>query len=109
MGTEECWRHLQVVKEIGHDKEKKATAQSLFHAIRSEPSAFVTQISPKPLFMTVCLQDSVIDPRVQLEAFARAGEPKELLGLDCGYFSAYRDAFFEENIAAQLAFLRKYL
>lgn len=76
LGTEECWRHLQVVKEMGHEKENKVTVQSLFHAIRSEPSAFISQISPKPLFMTVCLQDSVIDPRVQLEVFAKAGEPR---------------------------------
>ncbi|RSM00807.1 hypothetical protein CEP52_008923 [Fusarium oligoseptatum] len=101
LGTEECWRHLQVVKEMGHEKENKVTVQSLFHAIRAEPSAFVSQISPKPLFMTVCLQDSVIDPKVQLEVFSRAGEPKELLELDCGHFNAYRDGFFEENIAAQ--------
>ncbi|RMJ04752.1 hypothetical protein CDV36_014577 [Fusarium kuroshium] len=109
LGTEECWRHLQVVKEMGHEKENKVTVQSLFHAIRAEPSAFVSQISPKPLFMTVCLQDSVIDPKVQLEVFSKAGEPKELLELDCGHFNAYRDGFFEENIAAQVAFLSKYL
>ena len=97
LGTEECWRHFQVVEKMGHEKENKVAAQSLFHAIRAEPSAFVGQISPKPLFMTVCLQDSVIDPKVQLEVVSKVGEYKELLEVDCGHFNVYRDGFFEEK------------
>jgi hypothetical protein len=42
LGTEECWRHYQIVKTIGHEKENKITLQSMFHAIRAEPSAFIT-------------------------------------------------------------------
>ncbi|KAF9775540.1 hypothetical protein IL306_006343 [Fusarium sp. DS 682] len=109
MGTEEAWRHHQIVKEKGYVKENKVTVQSFFHAIRAEPSAFISQVSPKPLFMLVGLQDSVIDPQLQLETFAKAGEPKELVKMDCGHFHVYRDQVFEDNIAAQIAFLNKHL
>lgn len=109
MGTEESWHHLQVFKSMGFEKENKVTIQSLFHAIRAEPRAFISQISPKPLFMTVSLKDTLINHKTQLEAFAMAGEPKELLKLDSGHFDVYRDEAFEENISAQIAFLRKYL
>ncbi|KAF9771385.1 hypothetical protein IL306_010977 [Fusarium sp. DS 682] len=109
LGTKESWDHLQIVKERGHMRENKVTLQSFFHAIRAEPSAFITQLAPKPLFMVVALQDSLIDPQAQLKVFATAGEPKELLELDCGHLLVYRDNVFEKNIAAQIAFLKKHL
>jgi cephalosporin-C deacetylase-like acetyl esterase len=109
LGTKESWDHLQIVKERGHMRENKVTLQSFFHAIRAEPSAFITQLAPKPFFMVVALQDSLIDPQAQLKVFATAGEPKELLELDCGHFLVYRDNVFEKNIAAQIAFLKKHL
>jgi uncharacterized protein len=81
----------------------------MFRAIRSEPSAFVPQISPKPLFMVVALQDSILDPQLQLKVFDTAGEPKELLKLDSGHFGVYQGRYFEENVSAQIAFLKRYL
>jgi hypothetical protein len=53
--------------------------------------------------MAVSLRDSVIAPEVQPEVFKRAGEPKELLELDCGHFDVYSDNYFEQNISAQIA------
>ncbi|KAF2971713.1 hypothetical protein GQX73_g1779 [Xylaria multiplex] len=109
MSTEESWNHYQDVTALGHNKENKITLQSMFYAIRSEPAAFISQISPKPLFMTIGLHDSLIDSQLQKQVFSNAGEPKELLKLDCGYFDVYKGRRFEENISAQIAFLKKYL
>lgn len=108
LGTEECWDHHQVVQRFGHEKENKITLQSMFHAIRSEPRAFICSISPRPLFMAVGAKDSILSPQLQLEAFDQAGEPKQFLELDCGHFGAYR-SHFEENVSAQIRFLEKYL
>jgi fermentation-respiration switch protein FrsA (DUF1100 family) len=109
MGTEESFRHYDFSRTLEPNRDNKITLQSLFHAVRSDPQNFILQIAPKPFFMTVSLKDSLIDPQIQLDAFQAAGEPKELLKLDCGHFEVYRDGFFETNVAAQIAFLDKYL
>ncbi|CAG9982953.1 unnamed protein product [Clonostachys byssicola] len=109
LGTEESWYYSQTVKAFGQKKENKITLQSLFHAIRAEPSVYATQLSPKPFFMAVGLADSLIDPKVQLDVFEMAKEPKELLKMDCGHFDVYQGGHFEENISHQIEFLRKNL
>ncbi|KAL2814695.1 Alpha/Beta hydrolase protein [Aspergillus cavernicola] len=109
VGTEETFRHYQHTQSFEPRRENKITLQSLFHAIRSEPKNYVVKLRPSPLFMAVSLKDSLIDPQIQLDAFHTAGEPKELLKLDCGHFEVYHGCPFKKNIAAQLAFLDKYL
>lgn len=84
LGTEECWHHNQRVEANGIRKENKITVQSLFHTIRSEPCAFIPEISPNP-------------------------KPKELHQFDCGHFDVYLGETFEKNISAQVSFLKKYL
>jgi fermentation-respiration switch protein FrsA (DUF1100 family) len=109
MGTEECFHYHQATKHIVPDKENKITLQTLFHAIRAEPSAFVTQISPKPLLMVIGLRDSLISPELLQGVFNTAGEPKRLLKLDCAHFGVYQGDFFEKNVASQIAFLNEHL
>ncbi|KAJ5677530.1 uncharacterized protein N7477_003163 [Penicillium maclennaniae] len=74
--------------------------------MQSETKKYVPQISPQPLFIVVSFKDCLIDPQVQLDASNNAGEPKELLKFDYGYFLVYRTGYFEENVAA---FLQRYL
>ena len=109
MGTEESWYFSQVVKDMGPPKENKITLQTLFHAIRAEPSAFISKISPKPIFMAVAVRDSLIDSKLQQEVFEQAGGPKQLLKLDCGHFDVYDGKFADESMDAQIAFLKKHL
>ncbi|GKZ24479.1 hypothetical protein AbraIFM66951_010703 [Aspergillus brasiliensis] len=109
MGTEESFHHWNFSRTLEPNRENKITLQTLFHVMRSEPQNYIAHIAPKPLFMTVSLKDSLINPQIQLDAFQTAGEPKELLKLDCGHFEVYRDGYFETNVAAQIAFLDKYL
>ena len=109
MGTVDSYEFSRTVEAMGQRKENKITLQTLFHLIRAEPSAYTPQISEKPFFMAVALRDSLIDSKRQQEAFEQAGEPKELLALDCGHFDVYDGKFGEESINAQIAFLKKYL
>ncbi|PKX93527.1 alpha/beta hydrolase [Aspergillus novofumigatus IBT 16806] len=109
MGTEECFRHYADIRNIEPFRVNKITLQTLFHVMRSEPQEYISQISPKPLLMVVGVRDSLIDAQKQIAAFQKAKEPKELLELDCGHFDIYRGEIFEQNIATQIAFLKKYL
>lgn len=109
MSTIESWHYYQRVEALEQYKENKITLQTLFHAIRSEPSAFVPHISPRPLFMAVSLHDSLINPQLQIKAFDTAAEPKTLLKLDCGHFDVYENEYFEQNVSAQIDFLVKSL
>ncbi|OAG33984.1 hypothetical protein AYO21_11884 [Fonsecaea monophora] len=108
MATEESWHYYQHIKELGIDKENRITMQTLFHAIRSEPSAFVPFLN-KPLFMAIASNDSLISPSKQQEVFETAKDPKALVRFDSGHFSLYEGALFEKNIAAQIDFLHNHL
>ncbi|KAE8358946.1 Alpha/Beta hydrolase protein [Aspergillus caelatus] len=109
LGTEECGDYWQIIKNFKPEKKNAITLQTMFHTIRSEPSAFVDQISPKPFFMAIAGHDSLIDPSLQVNVFGKAQEPKELLKLDCGHFQVYQGEHFEVNVLAQIAFLKKHL
>ncbi|QKX59076.1 uncharacterized protein TRUGW13939_06206 [Talaromyces rugulosus] len=109
MGSEECFHHYADVRNLEPRRENKTTLQTLFHIMRSEPQSYVSQISPKPLLMVVSLKDTLIDPRQQVAVFNEAGEPKQLLKIDCGHFDVYRGESFEGNVLTQVAFLDKYL
>ena len=109
MGTEECFHYYQVTKQITPDRDNKITLQTLFHAIHTEPGAFIGQISPKPLLMTIALQSSLIDPKQRESLFNTAREPKKLLKLDCGHFDVYQGEVFEKTVPAQIDFLQQYL
>ncbi|KAE8411363.1 Alpha/Beta hydrolase protein [Aspergillus pseudocaelatus] len=109
LGTEECGDYWQIIKNFKPEKKNAITLQTMFHTIRSEPSAFVDQISPKPFFMAIAGHDSLIDPSLQVNVFGKAQEPKELLKLDCGHFQVYQGEHFEVNVLAQMAFLKKHL
>jgi hypothetical protein len=81
----------------------------MFHALRAEPQLYISQISPKPFWMVVGLQDSLIDSQKQVAIFKKAGEPKQLLELNRGHFDVYRGENFEKNVSTQVAFLDKFL
>lgn len=109
LGTEESYHHYASTKHQAPDKENKITLQTMFHALRAEPCAFISQISPKPLFMCIGIKDPLVDAELQEKTFAMAGEPKQLLKLECGHFDVYEGEWFEKNVSAQIHFLQQYL
>lgn len=108
LGTEETWNFSLLTKNLGPKRDNKISLQTLFHAMHSEPRAYVAQLSPKPFFMAIGRNDSLIDSRLQKKVFDEALEPKELLDLDTGHFGVYTGEIFEVNVAAQIKFLKSH-
>jgi fermentation-respiration switch protein FrsA (DUF1100 family) len=65
-----------------------------------EPGFYLPSISPTPLMMIVGVHDHLTPAQFTLEAYETAREPKELVLLDGGHFSAYIEAFDETSSAA---------
>lgn len=82
-------RFIQASVEEEPNWRNEATLRSLEHLSEYEPGAFVSHVSPTPLLMVVALKDVVTPPEYQLEAYARALEPKRLVTVPGGHFSAY--------------------
>ncbi len=73
-----------------------------------EPWSFMHRISPTPLLMILAANDTRVPTRDQLQAYARALEPKRLLLLDCAHYDPYMSRLDEAAEAAR-AFLTAHL
>ncbi|KAL7896888.1 Alpha/Beta hydrolase protein [Trichoderma sp. TUCIM 5745] len=103
------FRFFQDAAEQGGNWENKLTTMSLFRLLRFEPIRYIHRIAPTPLLMVVGEKDDSL-LSLDLQAFGLAQGPKQLhLLKDCGHFDQYRGDRFEENIAVQIAFLKKYV
>lgn len=101
---------LQAMQADGVGWETEMTLQSVLNVFMFEPLAFVHRVAPTPLLMVVADGDTVVPTALQLRAYAAAYEPKTIAVLaDCTHFDLYYGEKFEENVAAQLAFLRRVL
>jgi fermentation-respiration switch protein FrsA (DUF1100 family) len=98
------------LKELARRKQSWATdvtLQSVFNISIFEPGAFIHRVSPTPLLMVIAENDAIVPTSSQYEAFDPAGEPKTLAVIkDCEHFDLYFGNKLEENISAQLEFLR---
>ena len=74
-----------------------------------DPGLAVAHLSPTPLLMIVATEDRLAATDVALAAFARAGEPKELLLVEGDHFVVYDGATFDRCRDATVAFLRRNL
>jgi len=54
-----------------------------------EPESFIARIAPTPLLMVIATRDTQTPTPWQREAFALAGEPKQLVELDCRHYDPY--------------------
>ncbi|RMZ69310.1 hydrolases of the alpha beta superfamily [Pyrenophora seminiperda CCB06] len=104
-------KFIEEMHRRGYKVERNVTVQSLAYCAMFEPVAYIQRIAPTPLLMVVAEHDVTARTHVQLEAFAKAREPKTLLllkGQD--HFSVYyEEKAFEENIKGQIEFLNKTL
>jgi uncharacterized protein len=74
--------------------DKKVTVRSMLKAQNYDPGIWAERISPTPLLMIIGGKDTVIRADdLQRAAFARAGEPKELVIYDGSHFAAYVQHF----------------
>ncbi|KAK7417253.1 hypothetical protein QQX98_004687 [Neonectria punicea] len=92
----------------GLDWSKVCTAQSVLNTVLHEPMAYIHRISPTPMLMVVSDSDVTTQTHLQLEAFEKALQPKKLKILKgVGHFAPYVGETFEQNIKAQIDFLKE--
>jgi fermentation-respiration switch protein FrsA (DUF1100 family) len=73
-----------------------------------EPGAWIGRVSPTPLMMIVETAETVIPADIQLAAYERALQPKDLVLLPGGHFDAY-DVQFDESSDAALSWFSRHL
>ncbi|KXG53323.1 uncharacterized protein PGRI_003730 [Penicillium griseofulvum] len=107
MGKPDVAPYLKELARREQPWELEVTLQSVFNISTFEPRAFIHRISPTPLLMVIAEKDATVPTSSQLEAFASAREPKKLAVIsNSEHFDLYFGNEFEENMAAQLDFLR---
>lgn len=90
--------------------ENYITAQTQLHMLLFEGQAMIHRIASTPLLMVIPGNDVLVTTASQLATFSKAREPKQMLYLDgAGHFDIYTGEWFEENIKAQLEFLKTYV
>lgn len=89
---------------------KNEVTLSSFENVRAyEPALWIEKIAPRPLLMIVTSNDIVTPTAHALEAFERAGEPKQLLRVEGGHFAVYSGPTYDQCLATTIAFLRAHL
>ena len=77
--------------------------------MRFDPGLAVAHVAPTPLLMIVAAEDRVAPAELAFAAFARAGEPKELVVEAGDHFAPYEGEGFVRAREATIAFLRRHL
>lgn len=86
------------------------TLESLEKMLEYDPPGAIELVSPTPLLVIAALRDSLIPIEPLRAAFARAGEPKRLLELDCGHFDVYdTEPYFSRSAGAASEWFREHL
>src|SRR6185437_14253569 len=86
----------------------EVTLKSVELARAYEPGAYISFISPTPLLMILGREDAITCIDLQLEAYHRALEPKQLTLLEGGHFSCYEEEF-ERAARAAADWFERYL
>ena len=92
----------------GVEDSEFVTIRSSRLAQMYEPGHWLPRIGPKPLLMVVARDDTVTPTDLQLAAYERAVEPKQLTLVPGGHFDAYI-AQFEATSSAALQWFSRHL
>jgi uncharacterized protein len=98
--TSDSWEYFDTARKIAPTFRNEVTMRSVEMFGEYEPGFYLPSISPTPLMMIVGVHDHLTPAHIALEAYETAREPKELVLLDGGHFSAYIEAFDETSSAA---------
>ena len=95
---------------MGTPSNNKMSLQSFYHISNIEPANYVHKISPCPLLYLAATTDVLTGPiDGHKKVFDRAKEPKEFVTLNNHHIANYFGDSFEENISAQIEFLKRHL
>lgn len=87
----------------------RITADSVERMFEHAPGLHIARISPTPLLMILASQDQEVPGDVVRAAFARAGEPKRMVEVDCDHYGVYDEATRAPIVAASVGFFREHL
>jgi fermentation-respiration switch protein FrsA (DUF1100 family) len=80
--------------------ENRVTVRSSLFARMYEPGQWISRVSPTPLLMVVATHDTVTLTDLELAAYQRALEPKQLVSIPGGHFAPYLSQFNRSSAAA---------
>lgn len=101
--------HAYFASTAGSQWVNSVTLSTFDHIAAFEPAAAIAAIAPTPLLMIIATEDAVAPVAHARDAFAAAGEPKQLVEISGGHFDVYGGAKFERADGAAIAFFKKYL
>lgn len=99
----------ELSEAAGTPWQNRLSLRSLYYISCCEPKDYIHRISPRPLLHLAAAVDPLAGPPEEhKKAFAAAGEPKEFVLLENHHIANYFEGF-EDNVAAQIKFLGRYL
>ncbi|KAH7026754.1 alpha/beta superfamily hydrolase [Macrophomina phaseolina] len=108
--TKDAYDIMTLQQTCGSRWDNYITSQTQLHMLSFEGQSMIHRISPTPLLFVIPGNDVLVSTASQMDAFKKAREPKHLHYLEgCGHFDLYRGDYFEENIKAQIKFLKQYV
>ncbi len=107
MNTEECWDGWHALVPEGAQWENKVLARAFFTLPFFNPT-FVAHKILAPTFVVAGKEDSITPWSLTKKAVDKIPNAT-FKSMDCNHFAPYVGDAFEENIAAQITFLKKIL
>jgi uncharacterized protein len=80
--------------------ENNVTVRSTRAARMYEPGHWIARVSPTPLLMVVATRDTITLADLELTAYERALQPKQLVTIEGGHFDPYLSQFRRSSEAA---------
>ncbi len=100
--TPDAWEWFTETQKLCAPSWKnEVTLRSVEMLHEYEPKVYIPAISPTPLLMIVARTDHLAMVELALAAYEEALEPKKLLILNGGHFSAYAEMFEASSFAAR--------
>ncbi|MEW6265830.1 MAG: alpha/beta hydrolase [Thermodesulfobacteriota bacterium] len=100
---------MKAYKEVAPSWVNQVTLESIEKALEYNPGAGIHLISPKPLLLIVCRDDTLTPVDLQIEAYQRAREPKKLQIIPAGHFSVYAEPWQSRIAGWSLDWFKTYL
>ena len=100
---------MKAYEDVAPNWVNQVTLESIEKAMEYCPASYIHLISPKPLLMVVCRDDSLTPVDLQIKAFEQAREPKHLEILPTGHFDVYSDPWQTKVSQWSVDWFKKYL
>ena len=94
--------------KVGTPSNNKLSLQSFYYISKIKFADYVHKISPRAMLYLAATTDVLTGPiEGHKKVFEKAGEPKEFVTLNNHHIAQYFGNSFEENVSAQIEFLKR--